>query len=1210
MAVRLPYEEEQDLLKKINDVVWKMDLDLNLTYVSPACERIIGYSREERMAQSIKSQMTPASFRKAIKLFSDELARENEPGVAPDRSIVVDLEYYHKDGRALWFENVISWDRTDDGKIIGIQGVSREITDRLLAYQALRESEEKFRLAFYTSPDSINLNRLEDGMYLDINQGFTEILGYTRDEVLGKTSLQLNIWKHPEDRNRLVQGLKAGGYVENLEAEFVGKNGRIRYGLMSARILSLGNETVILSITRDITERKYAENEIRQNAENLRAIFDASPSAVALVDNEVRVEMMNRKGATLVGKDRKNLSGELCGDVLNCLNSFHGSGCGKNPECPDCPLRTRVLSTFETGEPHIEEEGQMTFLLNGKETVMDILVSTSLLEIDGDGKVILSMTDISKQKQIEKSLTQSEQRFQLAMDAAKDGIYDWDLETRDIYYSPGWKRMLGYEPDEIPNHFSVWEKLTLPEDVESSWKMMRELIEGKRDRFEKEFKMRHKKGHWVDILSRANLYRNKDEKSARVVGTHVDISDLKKAIAAKNKSDERFRGIVESTADWIWEVDAQGRYTYCSESVKDILGYLPQEITGKTLFDFMDPGIVHCHREAFRRLIEDKGEIRDFENWNIHKDGRKICLLTNGVPILGDSGELTGFRGVDRDITERKQNEERLMESEAVHKELFDNSPIPLFIEDHSETVALFGKLKKAHPAEDMKSYLTANPDMAMLLASTVKIVKGNRAAAQMCKVGSPEELDKTLASALKQDDILPFINQILDFTNGRDGYQGEARRLDHEGNVMDVLLRKAVINREKNGFSKIIVSVTDVTSLHRFHREKELMEARLQQAQKMESIGSLAGGIAHDFNNILFPIVGLAEMLMEDLPVQSPERVNAREILQAGKRGADLVKQILAFSRRQEHKMIHTRVQQVLKEVVKLVRSTIPANIKIHQDLQHDCGLILADATQIHQIGMNLITNAYHAVEDISGEITVKVKEVILDTAATVDLSISAGKYALLSVSDNGVGIPIENLNKIFDPYFTTKEMGKGTGLGLAVVYGIVKEHKGDIRVYSEVGKGTRVEVYLPLMAVPVFEYHTEDVLSGRGTERVLLVDDEPPIVSLEKQVLERLGYTVGTRTDSTEAWEAFKSNPDGYDLVITDMSMPSMTGEQLAQNIFNVRPDIPIIICTGFSDRINERKAKEMGIKGFLMKPVIKSDLLREVRRVLDEAQNRIQN
>jgi len=326
--------------------------------------------------------------------------------------------------------------------------------------------------------------------------------------------------------------------------------------------------------------------------------------------------------------------------------------------------------------------------------------------------------------------------------------------------------------------------------------------------------------------------------------------------------------------------------------------------------------------------------------------------------------------------------------------------------------------------------------------------------------------------------------------------------------------------------------------------------------------------------------------------------------IFHAGKRAGDLVKQILAFSRQSEHQMTPVRVQNVLKEVLKLTRSTIPSNIEIHDNIQQDCGLIMADPTQVHQIAMNLITNAFHAVEDKNGAIDIELKEITLQDNELSDTVVQSGHYLRMSVSDNGIGMSQNTTDKIFEPYFTTKKQGKGTGLGLSVVYGILKEHGGDIKVYSEMGKGTTFNVYLPLMEKSSKRATVEQVArTATGTESILLVDDEVSVAKLEGQMLSRFGYQVTIKTNSGDALNTFRSNPDSFDLVISDMTMPDMTGDQLAKKMLSIRPETPIVICTGFSERINEEQAEMLGVKGFLMKPVIKSDLAQIVRNVLDE-------
>jgi PAS domain S-box-containing protein len=385
---------------------------------------------------------------------------------------------------------------------------------------------------------------------------------------------------------------------------------------------------------------------------------------------------------------------------------------------------------------------------------------------------------------------------------------------------------------------------------------------------------------------------------------------------------------------------------------------------------------------------------------------------------------------------------------------------------------------------------------------------------------------------------------------------------------------------------------------------EKVRLENHLKRTQQMESIGNLAGGIAHDFNNLLFPIIGLSSMLLDDLPEGSAEHKTIAQILKAGERGRELVKQILAFSRKSDLKKETVQFQIIITEALKLSRSTIPSNIVITDKIQKDCGLINANPSQLNQIVMNLITNAWHALEYSSGTIDVQLHEVDVKRGLTPE-SIPPGRYARLSVSDTGKGIDPSILDKIFEPYFTTKEKDKGTGLGLSMVYGIVKDHLGDIQVHSELGKGTCFSVYLPLRQKKSKKKQSDNIKTESivtGHERILLIDDEKAIVHMVKQMLEKLGYRVTEMTSSLEALEAFKTTPHAFDLIITDMTMPNLTGDQLAKELIAIRPDIPVIISTGFSERLNETQAEQLGIKAFMMKPIARSEMIRTIRTVLD--------
>jgi len=375
-----------------------------------------------------------------------------------------------------------------------------------------------------------------------------------------------------------------------------------------------------------------------------------------------------------------------------------------------------------------------------------------------------------------------------------------------------------------------------------------------------------------------------------------------------------------------------------------------------------------------------------------------------------------------------------------------------------------------------------------------------------------------------------------------------------------------------------------------------------------METIGTLAGGIAHDFNNILYPIIGHTEMLMDDLSEESSSiRDSLNVVYNSSLRARDLVQQILAFARQEKSEPKLMKMQPIIKEAMKLIRSTIPATITITQNLQPDCGPVNADPTQIHQIVMNLATNAYHAMEENGGELTVDLKEIELGRDDLIDPDMRPGLYACLSFADTGVGINKDVMNRIFDPFFTTKEIGKGTGMGLAIVHGILKQMKGDIQVYSEPDKGTEFRVYLPVVGSTSEKQalKADEPMQG-GCERLLLVDDEQAIIAIGKRILGRLGYQVTSRPGSLEALEAFKANPDQFDLVITDMSMPNMSGDKLAAELIKIRPDIPILLCTGYSENMTAEKIKSLGIKGFLMKPFMIKAFAQTIRDVLDGSRN----
>jgi len=407
-------------------------------------------------------------------------------------------------------------------------------------------------------------------------------------------------------------------------------------------------------------------------------------------------------------------------------------------------------------------------------------------------------------------------------------------------------------------------------------------------------------------------------------------------------------------------------------------------------------------------------------------------------------------------------------------------------------------------------------------------------------------------------------------------------------------------------GGEKMVISLArDISERLATEKERRQMEVRLQQSQKMESIGTLAGGIAHDFNNILTPIFGYLELAMMESQAAPQTLSHLQEVYKAAGRAKELVKQILTFSRRDSEQPTPVLAQIIIKEALKLLRASIPSTIDIRQDINPNCAPVLANPTQIHQILMNLCTNAYHAMREHGGVMGVSLTPLEISTEDyQKELNLKPGHYLLLEVSDTGSGMDKTTLDRALEPYFTTKAKGEGTGMGLAMVHGIVKGYGGTINLYSELGKGTTIRVYLPNSALPA-KLQPQVFQTGAqvGSERVLLVDDEAAVREVEKAMLESLGYTVTAYSEPQEALAAFTAAPGQFDLLITDMTMPQMTGDRLAVKILAIRPNLPIIVCTGFSELINRESARALGIRDFISKPLVRHDFARIIRAVLDD-------
>jgi len=542
-----------------------------------------------------------------------------------------------------------------------------------------------------------------------------------------------------------------------------------------------------------------------------------------------------------------------------------------------------------------------------------------------------------------------------------------------------------------------------------------------------------------------------------------------------------------------------------------------------------------------------------------------------------------------------RESKRKLDSSNKRYQSLFQYAPVPLWEEDFSELYQAFSELREKG-IKDFRKHIETNPLFLEECSEKVKILDVNLEALKLHGATSKDELLGNLDQIFTRKSFKTFQEEVIALSEGHLEFESEGEVKSLSGQKKSIFL-KMIVFREQGESYRAFIATVDMT-------DRNQMEERLKLSQKMESIGTLAGGIAHDFNNILSSIIGFTELALDDVEKGTAIEDDLQEILSAGMRAKDLVKQILTFARQSDESLKPVQINAIVKEVLKFLKSSIPANIDISDKLNTD-SFVMASPTHIHQIFMNLCTNAAHAMEEKGGFLEISATDVEIDMTGTIP-ELKSGEYIKIQVTDTGIGIPPDNIESIFEPYFTTKKMGEGTGMGLAVVHGIVESYGGKIMVNNRLTKGTCFSVYLPITKKRKTHSSSKETNLPMGSERILFVDDEDAIAKMGSRFLKRLGYSVATRTSSIEALELFRSKPQEFDLVITDMTMPKMTGDKLATELMKIRPGLPVVLCTGYSKTISEESAVEIGIKSFAYKPLVQTDLAMTVRKILDETSN----
>ncbi len=640
--------------------------------------------------------------------------------------------------------------------------------------------------------------------------------------------------------------------------------------------------------------------------------------------------------------------------------------------------------------------------------------------------------------------------------------------------------------------------------------------------------------------------------------------------------------LIDFLPDPTFAIDTSGAVILWNKALEDIWGIRAQDMVGKGSYEYAIPFYGDRRPMLANMVLGDevntgpkyislkhRGDSILAEGYVQTPQGT-ICIMAKASPIYDSSGTVVGAIETIRDITERKKAQKALRQSEERFRAMAEASPVVFWMTS----------------PDPLQKVIYASPAFERVFGHTCEELSLDPGIWFKCI--HPQDKD-----------------QVRSLTEGKteSACDFEFRIVRPDGAVRWIRVRVAPI-LDHAGKTVLLSGIAeDLTEQKHAEQENKIYEERLAKAQKLEAIGTLAGGIAHDFNNILSAVIGYTELALDDIPRGDPAARSLREVLKAGDRAKDLVSQILTFSRqvRTERKVV--RVHFVVKEAMKLLRSSIPSTIAITQDIDPHSPAVFADPTQIHQVVMNLCTNAYQAMMDQGGTLTVGLAPTELDTALARGIpQIEPGIYLHLWVSDTGCGMDQETLDRIFEPFFTTKKKGKGTGLGLATVHGIVTDLSGAVTVSSVKGSGSTFDVYLPACKGEDRKDKTRGDTVPRGNgERILFVDDESAILAFAESMIEQMGYSVSTHSSSVQALDVFSRDPHAFDLVITDQTMPLLTGADLAGKMREIRGDIPIILITGFSEIVSAEQAREQGISVYLEKPFTRKSLAAAISRAL---------
>ncbi len=1074
------------------------------------------------------------------------------------------------------------------------------------AQEKLLESDKKYRVLVEAAMESIFI--AQDGMFKFINQSFVDFSGYKLEEL---ANLPFPDFIHPDDRQMVVeryfQRLEGKDVPQRYAFRFIDASGKIRWADISISLISWEGKPASLCFASDITERKQAEENLQENEKRLQKQNDsllALMSRGTLFHSDLRkaIAEITEASAALIGTER--VSVWLYNDdhsEISCLDLYrqsdHNHSSGETLRSKEFPAYTashqkgNVIAavdvytdprTSDIPASYYQEHG-ICSLLDAPVWIGDRLGALLSFEHVGNQRIWTSEDAIlatnmaallsiffanNERKRAEAAMKESEERYRSIFENAAEGIYQSSPDGRLININPAMACMCGYSsPEDMKAAISdiTTQYYVNPEDRERYKKLLAD--HGHVDCIE--YQVYRKDGSRILISTSAREVRDSLGNLVCYEGIIQDITDRKRVEEALRETNENLRRSQEIAHVGNWRLDlASGRFSSSTEALA-LLGFPPdaapvfEEVAG--LIHENDRALAH---EALQNLVRTGDPYSLDIRFRRRDTGEVISVISMGELQRDEFGRPAAVFGINQDITERKRAEEAMIASEEKFRKAFFTSPDSVNI----------------NRVED-GMYVAINPGFTRITGYEESEIIGKTSVEY--NVWHNIEDRQRLVEGLKRDGQVNNIEAVFRMKSGE---------------LRDGLMSATVISLD--GTPHILSITRDITSRKRAEEEKEKLQEQLTQAQKMESVGRLAGGVAHDFNNMLGAILGYAELCLNKTEPSDPLFGHLQQIQKAAERSAALTRQLLAFARKQTVAPIVLDLNETVEGMLKMIRRLVGEDIDLAWLPGGNLGRIFIDSSQVDQILANLCVNARDAITD-TGKITIETDNIVFDEKyCALHAGFVPGEYILLAVSDDGSGMDTETIGHLFEPFFTTKETGKGTGLGLATVYGIVKQNNGFIKVYSEPGHGTTFKIYLPQhasKAAPQTEKEqAASPTAGRGT--ILLVEDEPSILEMATLMLDGMGYAVIAAGTPGKAIRLAREHRGHIDLLMTDVVMPEMNGRDLAKNILSLYPGVKCLFMSGYTANvIAHHGVLEQGVH-FIQKPFSMKDLGAKVRKALE--------